>query len=72
MECYAYLWADDRREFLRMFLLYGHILTAEEIERAGEEGVKETPPELHQFKSQVDAFEAIYDEVEAWKVCIFM
>ena len=68
MERYAYLWVDDRQEFLRQFLLYGHMLTADEIDAASEEGVKETPPELHQFKEQVDGFEAIYNEVEALKV----
>jgi len=32
---YAYLWVDDRQEFLHQFLLYGHMLTQEEIEAAG-------------------------------------
>ena len=68
-ERYAYLWVDDRHEFLRQFLLYGHVLTTNEIDMAGEEGVKETPPDLSQFKEQVDAFEAIYNEVETLKVC---
>lgn len=67
---YAYLWVDDRQEFLRQFLLYGHVLTADEIDAAGEEGVKETPPVLAQFKEQVDGFEAIYKKVEAFKVYI--
>eukprot|EP00731_Ephydatia_muelleri_P036494 Em0265g1a len=35
---YTYLWVDDREEFLRQFLLYGHIPTPEEIEAAGEGG----------------------------------
>ena len=30
-ENYAYLWVDDRGEFLRQFLLYGHVLTPEEV-----------------------------------------
>ena len=33
---YSYLWVDDRQEFLHQFLLYGHMLTQEEIEAAGE------------------------------------
>lgn len=33
---YAYLWVDDRQEFLRQFLLYGHVLTTDEIDAAGE------------------------------------
>lgn len=67
-ENYAYLWVDDRREFLRQFLLYGHVLTAEEIEAAGEEGVTKTPPTLDQFKQQVDTYEKIYNEVEHFPV----
>ena len=31
-DTYANLWVDDRQEFLRQFLTYGHILTQEEIE----------------------------------------
>ena len=68
IENYAYLWVDDRKEFLRQFLLYGHVLTAEEIEAAGEEGVAKTPPTLDQFKGQVDSYEKIYNEVEQFPV----
>ena len=57
IENYAYLWVDDRKEFLRQFLLYVHVLTAEEIEAAGEEGVTKTPPTLDQFEEQVDSYE---------------
>ena len=68
-ENYAYLWVDDRQEFLRQFLLYGHVLTAEEIEAAGEEGVSETPPTLAQYKEQVDTYEQIFTTVEQFEVC---
>ncbi len=68
---YAYLWVDDRHEFMKQFLLYNHVLTPEEIEAAGEAGVPESPPTLEQFKEQVDAYEAIYDEVSRLDdVCI--
>ena len=50
---YAYLWVDDRKEFMRQFLLYNHVLTTEEIEAHAEEGVPECPPTLDQFKEQV-------------------
>ena len=63
-EQYAYLWVDDRKEFMRQFLLYNHVLTQEEIEAHAEEGVPECPPTLNQFKDQVDTYEKIYDEVE--------
>ena len=67
---YAYLWVDDRQVFLEQFLLYGHVLTQEEIEQAGEEGVPEEPPTLTQFKSQVDSYEAVYLEVEKFEVSV--
>jgi dynein heavy chain len=51
---YAYLWVDDRKEFMRQFLLYNHVLTPEEIEAHAETGgVPESPPTLDQFKEQV-------------------
>jgi dynein heavy chain len=61
---YAYLWVDDRQEFMSQFLKYGHVLTAEEIENAGDEGVPENPPTLTQFKNQVDTYEKVYVELE--------
>lgn len=50
---YGYLWVDDRKEFMRQFLLYNHVLTQEEIEAHAETGVPESPPTLEQFKEQV-------------------
>ncbi|XP_071797739.1 dynein beta chain, ciliary isoform X1 [Asterias amurensis] len=61
---YAYLWVDDRKEFMRQFLLYNHVLTTEEIEAHAEDGVPECPPTLDQFKEQVDSYEKIYSEVD--------
>ena len=61
---YSYLWVDDRQEFMQQFLLYGHVITAEEIEQHGEEGIPESPPTLDKFKSQVDTYEKVYAEVE--------
>ncbi|XP_077979817.1 dynein beta chain, ciliary-like [Glandiceps talaboti] len=61
---YAYLWVDDRNEFMRQFLLYNHVLTTEEIEAHAEDGVPESPPTLNQFKEQVDTYEKVYTEVE--------
>ncbi|NXX93579.1 DYH9 protein, partial [Centropus bengalensis] len=60
---YSYLYGDDRKEFCRQFLLYGHILTSAEVEAHGEDGVPETPPTLQQFKEQIDSYEKIYEEV---------
>jgi len=57
---YEYLWVDDRQEFMQQFLLYGHVLTPEEIEQHAEEGVPECPPTLDQFKEQVYFFMFAY------------
>lgn len=65
---YSYLWVDDRQEFLRQFLLYGHVLTADEVDATGEEGVALSPPTLEKFKEQVDTYEKIYNEVEQFSV----
>ncbi|KFW62348.1 Dynein heavy chain 9, axonemal, partial [Pygoscelis adeliae] len=60
---YSYLYGDDRKEFCRQFLLYGHILTAAEIEAHAEDGVPEMTPTLQQFREQIDSYEKIYEEV---------
>lgn len=65
---YSYLWVDDRQVFLSQFLLYGHMLTQEEIDAAGDEGVPEQPPSLDTFKKQVDSYEAVYLKVEKFEV----
>uniref|UniRef100_A0A8B9HXB2 Dynein, axonemal, heavy chain 11 n=1 Tax=Astyanax mexicanus TaxID=7994 RepID=A0A8B9HXB2_ASTMX len=70
-ERYTPLWLDDRAEFLRQFLLYGHPLTAEYVELYGEDALPETPPTTDQFREQIDHYEALYEEVsklEDWRV----
>ena len=57
---YEYLWVDDRQEFMRQFLLYNHVLTAEEIELNADEGVPENPPTLEQFKDQVTRYSLLF------------
>lgn len=54
LERYSYLYVDDRREFMRQFLLYGHVLTGQEVEDYAGDGVPESPPTLEHFKEQVD------------------
>lgn len=51
-DSYSYLWTDDRSEFMKQFLLYGHMLTSDEIETHGDDGVPESPPTIEQFKEQ--------------------
>lgn len=54
---YSPLWIDDRVEFLRQSLLYGHALTAEEVEAYGENAFPENPPTTVQFKEQVNEYQ---------------
>ncbi|XP_056673432.1 dynein axonemal heavy chain 9 isoform X2 [Monodelphis domestica] len=60
---YSFLYMDDRKEFMRQFLLYGHMLTPEDLEAHGEDEIPENPPTLQQFKLQIDSYEKIYEEV---------
>lgn len=60
---YSYLYVEDRKEILGQFLLYGHVLTPEEIEAHAEDGIPESPPLLHHFKVQIDSYETLYAEV---------
>ncbi|KFO26066.1 Dynein heavy chain 11, axonemal [Fukomys damarensis] len=64
LETYAYLWVDDRVEFMRHFLLYGHTASPEEMDTHANEDVPEQPPTLEQFKEQarknIDIYEALY------------
>lgn len=54
LEHYSYLYVDDRKEFMRQFLLYGHVLSSQETEVYAEDGVSESPPTLDNFREQVD------------------
>ncbi|KAK4884537.1 hypothetical protein RN001_000808 [Aquatica leii] len=64
---YTYLWIDNRQECLRQFLLYGRMLSVQELEEESDEngpGLKQTPPTIVQFRSQIDFFEELYKKVE--------
>ncbi|KAK7919110.1 hypothetical protein WMY93_010394 [Mugilogobius chulae] len=54
LEPYAYLYVEDRREFMRQFLLYGHVLSSHEMEMYADSSVPESPPTLDSFREQVD------------------
>ncbi|XP_028842651.1 dynein heavy chain 9, axonemal-like isoform X2 [Denticeps clupeoides] len=64
LERYAYLYVEDRKEFMWQFLLYGRALTGEEIEANEEHGIPETPPTLEQFRKQVDHYEQLYEQLQ--------
>ncbi|XP_076454452.1 dynein beta chain, ciliary-like [Babylonia areolata] len=63
-DSYAYLWVDDRNDFMRQFLLYSHMLTADELDALADGVLDENPPSLAQFKEQIDLYEKIYTEAE--------
>ncbi|XP_056142990.1 dynein axonemal heavy chain 11 [Lampris incognitus] len=62
-DCYSHLWLDDRTEFLRYFLLYGHMLPEEDRETDGESTFPKNPPTISQFKEQLDNCEDLYAKI---------
>ncbi|XP_072311900.1 dynein axonemal heavy chain 9 [Eucyclogobius newberryi] len=64
LEPYSYLYVDDRREFMRQFLLYGHVLTSHEMEMYSDTTIPEAPPTLDSFREQVDGYEKIFEEIQ--------
>ncbi|XP_075778341.1 dynein axonemal heavy chain 11 isoform X3 [Pelodiscus sinensis] len=67
LDTYAYLWVDDRAEFMKQFLLYGHVLTSEEMDAHANEGVHEQPPTLEKFKEQIDIYESLYIHISKFE-----
>uniref|UniRef100_A0A8C0IKH9 Dynein axonemal heavy chain 11 n=1 Tax=Chelonoidis abingdonii TaxID=106734 RepID=A0A8C0IKH9_CHEAB len=67
LDTYAYLCVDDRAEFMKQFLLYGHVLTSEEIDSRADEGVPEQPPTTEQFKEQIDIYENLYIQMSKFE-----
>ncbi|KAJ0060498.1 hypothetical protein NL108_014189, partial [Boleophthalmus pectinirostris] len=65
LEPYSYLYVEERREFMRQFLLYGRVLTSHEMEMYADSTVPESPPTLDNFREQVDSYEKIYEEIQA-------
>ncbi|TMS22638.1 hypothetical protein E3U43_012903 [Larimichthys crocea] len=64
LERYSYLYVDDRKEFMRQFLLYGHVLSSQETVNDTDDNISESPPTLDNFREQVDRYEKIYEEVQ--------
>ena len=54
LERYSYLYVDDRKEFMRRFLMYGHISTSPDFEDDISNRNPESPPTLDDFREQVD------------------
>uniref|UniRef100_A0A3Q2GPF7 Dynein heavy chain 11, axonemal-like n=1 Tax=Cyprinodon variegatus TaxID=28743 RepID=A0A3Q2GPF7_CYPVA len=69
-ELYIYLFISSlffihlfRSEFMRQFLLYGHVLSTEEAELYADYELKKSPPTLENFKDQINLFESLYTRV---------
>ncbi|KAM6202712.1 dynein axonemal heavy chain 11 isoform 2-T2 [Rhynchocyon petersi] len=67
LDMYAYLWVEERAEFLKHFLLYGHTLTPEEMDARANEEIPEQPPTIEQFKEQIDIYEALYVQMSKFE-----
>uniref|UniRef100_A0A3Q2TME4 Dynein axonemal heavy chain 11 n=1 Tax=Fundulus heteroclitus TaxID=8078 RepID=A0A3Q2TME4_FUNHE len=69
LEVYIYLFNSPfmsiffRSEFMRQFLLYGHVLSTEEAELYADYELKKNPPTLENFKDQINLFESLYVRV---------
>nr|XP_056713421.1 dynein axonemal heavy chain 11 [Euleptes europaea] len=61
-EPYAYLWVEDRSEFMKQFLFDGHMLTSGDTEIHGD-GTSDQHPITEQFKEQIDIYENLYIQV---------
>ncbi|XP_015248307.1 PREDICTED: dynein heavy chain 9, axonemal [Cyprinodon variegatus] len=64
LECYSYLYVEDRKEFMRQFLEYGHDPTSPDIEVFSDSGAHDGIPTLESLKEQIDGYENLYEEVQ--------
>uniref|UniRef100_A0A672ZPD5 Dynein, axonemal, heavy chain 11 n=1 Tax=Sphaeramia orbicularis TaxID=375764 RepID=A0A672ZPD5_9TELE len=62
-DCYSHLWQDDRAEFLSQFLLFGRVLTAEEVEAYKAHVLPQSPPTIDKFKEQIDYYEDLFADI---------
>ncbi|KAG8514707.1 Dynein heavy chain 11, axonemal, partial [Galemys pyrenaicus] len=67
LDTYAYLWVDDRTEFLKHFLLYGQTLSPDDLDAHVSEEIPGQPPTLEQFKEQIDIYEALYVQMSKFE-----
>lgn len=71
LERYSFLYVDDRKEFMRQFLLYGHILTSQEMEVNADDGVPETPPALDDFREEINKWVFLKQSVSTY-LCLHL
>ncbi|XP_062979874.1 dynein axonemal heavy chain 11 [Elgaria multicarinata webbii] len=67
LDSYAYLWVDDRSEFMKQFLFYGPVLTSEETETRADVGALDQRPITEQFKEQIDIYENLYIQMSKFE-----
>ncbi|CAG5911397.1 unnamed protein product [Menidia menidia] len=68
LERYSYLYVDNRKEFMRRFLLSGHISTNPDFEDDIDKRNPESQPTLDDFRAQVDIYEKLHEEVQSLEV----
>lgn len=67
-ERYSYLWLEDREYCMELFLNYGRILDADEIDMISNKdpaAPKPTPPTIEAFREMIDGYESLHGEIEA-------
>ncbi|XP_039611034.1 LOW QUALITY PROTEIN: dynein heavy chain 11, axonemal-like [Polypterus senegalus] len=62
---YSYLWTDDRKEFMKQFLLYGQVIKSDEMELYADYELPRCPPQLKHFKEQISIFEVLSSKVKS-------
>ncbi|XP_060638089.2 dynein axonemal heavy chain 11 [Anolis sagrei] len=62
LDSYAYLWVDDRSEFMKQFLLYSPVVASDETEAHTDLGSNQHPA-TEQFKEQIDIYENLYTQM---------
>lgn len=66
-ERYSYLWLEDREYCMDLFLEYGRILDADEIDMISNKdpsAPKPTPPTIEAFREMIDGYESLHGEIE--------
>ncbi|XP_055083623.1 dynein axonemal heavy chain 11 isoform X2 [Periophthalmus magnuspinnatus] len=66
-DCYSHLWQEDRAEFLNQFLLYGRVLTAEEMEAYKADLLPQSSPTIDKFEEQISYYEDLHSEMSKYE-----
>uniref|UniRef100_A0AAV2MDL9 AAA+ ATPase domain-containing protein n=1 Tax=Knipowitschia caucasica TaxID=637954 RepID=A0AAV2MDL9_KNICA len=66
-DCYSHLWQEDRAEFLNQFLLFGRVLTAEEMEAFHADLLPQSSPTIDTFEEQINYYEDLHVEMSKYE-----